>query len=124
MNQFYELINSILEHENLASGQTPFRITNPKMAKWTSMFDDTLRSPLDPNAKKPKGRENFLYVPEGMEANVPGMVREQFRRYEARNPSITLEKAVKIFDQTGADSKLSFLKERGYDPKDRLSNFL
>lgn len=118
------LIPDILEHEDLVPDQTPFRITGGKMANWTSMFDSTLHSPLDPKYVKPAGRENFLFVPKGTGAAVQGMVQEQFRRYAERNPDITLAQAVKTFDQTGAAGKLSFLKQRGYDPKEKLSKLL
>jgi len=118
-----DLASLITRHEGLVKGQTPFRITDPSMAKWTSMFDDTLRSPLDPKAKKPKGREKFLFVPEEHEEDVPGMVQEQMRRYSARNPKWNLQQGIEKFDQTGAAGKLKFLGKEGHPGKRPLSYY-
>jgi len=116
-----ELAALMVRHEGLVEKQTPFRITDPSMEKWTSMFDSTIRAPLDPKAKKPKGREKFLFVPEG--GDVPGMVQEQMRRYSERNPKWSLAQGVEKFDQTGAKGKLKFLAEEGHPGKRPLSYY-
>jgi len=116
-----ELAALITQHEGLAKNQTPFRITDPSMEKWTSMFDSTIKAPLDTEAKKPKGRENFLFVPEG--GDVPGMVQEQMRRYSERNPKWDLQQGIEKFDQTGAAGKLKFLAEEGHEGKRPLSYY-
>lgn len=112
----------IMQHEGLEPGQTPFRITDKSMKNWTSMFDDTIKTRLNPKAKKSPGRENFLYTqkPEDVEP----AVREQFRRYDKRKKGISVEDAVRTFDQTGADGKLDYLKKNGIDPKSRLADHL
>lgn len=120
--QLADLANHIIQHEGLLPNQTPFRITDPTMSKWVSMFDSTNKIMLNPNIKKPKGRENFLYTmnPE----DVHPAVMEQLRLYATRDPEITLEKAMRTFDQTGAKGKLKFLAQQGYDIKAPLSSFL
>jgi len=121
-----ELTEFVMKHEGLEAKQTPFRITNPDMSKWSSMFDDTIKLELDPNAQKSKGRENFLYL-KRQEDLLPA-ISEQFRRY-AQNPSNyglpdnpTIEDAVRKFDQTGADGKLEFLEQNGIDTQQPLEN--
>lgn len=119
-DQFIDLVK---QHEGLLPTQTPFRITDRKtdadgkiipktgkMQNWISMFDKTLRAPLNPNVVKPEGREEFLYVNEGDEGMVPLMIREQFRLYAERNPEMTVGEAVNKFDQTGAENKLKFIE--------------
>lgn len=120
--QLADLAQHIIQHEGLLPNQTPFRITDPTMNKWVSMFDSTNKIMLNPNIKKPKGRENFLYTmnPE----DVHPAVMEQLRLYATRDPSITLEKAMKTFDQTGSKGKLKFLQAQGYDTKAPLTSFL
>ena len=115
-----EFIDLVLKHEGLAPGQTPFRITDPSMKKWTSMFDDTIKVKLNPQAAKKPGTENFLYTerPE----DVPPAVTEQFRRYNAKPKkyalpeNVTIEQAVRLFDQSGADGKIKYLRQFGVDP--------
>ena len=86
------------------------------------MYDDTIKTKLNPKAKKSKGRENFLYTekPE----DVKPAVEEQFRRYGERKKDITVEEAVKTFDQTGAEGKLKYLKQNGIDPKSKLGEHI
>ena len=112
----------IIEHEGLKPNQTPFRITSPKMGKWTSMYDDTIRTELDPNAKKAKGTENFLYTKRPQD--VKPAVEEQFRRYSERKKDITVDEAVRKFDQTGAEGKLAYLKKNGINPKSKLGDHI
>jgi len=112
----------VMAHENLQPNQTPFRITGKKMAGWTSMFDDTIKIPLDPKAKKAKGTENFLYTKQP--GHVKPAVEEQFRRYGERKKDITVDEAVRIFDQTGAEGKLKYLKKNGIDPKSKLGEHI
>lgn len=120
------LTRLIMNHEGLEPLQTPFRITSPKMKKWTSMFDDSIKIELDPRAKKGKGRENFLYL-KRQEDLLPA-IEEQFRRY-ANNPSkyglpdnVTVAEAVQKFDQTGAANKIQFLEENEIDTSQPLIN--
>jgi len=108
--------STIEQHEGLEAKQTPFRITNPGMAKWQTMFDDTLKVILDPLAKKGKSRQNFLYV-KNQEDVVP-MIIEQLRRYAYNNKewglpdNPTLGDVIRKFDQTGAEDKLKFIEEQ------------
>jgi len=110
---------SIVEHEGLEPYQTPFRITKPSMAKWTSMFDDTMKFKLNPNAKKGNLRQNFLYAVN--QDDIQPAVIEQFRRYSERNPDISIADAIRIFDQTGAKGKIEYIKKQGISPKAKLS---
>ncbi len=111
--------NLIIRHEGLVPLQTPFRITDDSMRRWVSMFDDTLKVALDPNAKKPKGRENFLFLKN--QADLLPAVMEQFRLYAFRNPNITIGDAVRVFDQTGSKGKLKFLREQGFPEEQTLA---
>ena len=88
------------------------------------MFDNTMKAPLDPNYPKPKGRENFLFVPKGQGGEVPYMVQEQFGRYAQRNPNITLGEAIRIFDQSGAKGKEAYLSQKGYLAAKKLAEYL
>ena len=124
-----KLVQAVLKHENLEPNQTPFRITDDdaklpkgkrKMREWTSMFDKTIKTRLNPNAKKSKGRENFIYTEKA--EDVEPAVHEQFRLYAEREPDITVEGAVRKFDQTGADGKLKFLSKEGIDTKKKLKD--
>lgn len=121
----------IIEHENLQPNQLPFRVTDDgvkyskgkrPMREWTSMFDDTIKTPLDPKAKKAKGTENFLYTTD--EKHKKPAVEEQFRRYDEGEPGISVDKAVRKFDQTGAEGKLKYLKQNGIDPKSKLGEHI
>ena len=111
--------NTIVQHEGLEPDQTPFRITDPSMAKWKSMFDDTMRFKLNPNAKKGINRQNFLYAVN--QEDIQPAVIEQFRRYSERNPNITIADAIRIFDQTGADGKIEHIEKQGISSKAKLS---
>jgi len=117
-----DFVQAVIAHEGLEPGQTPFRITSPGMANWTSMFDDTIKVRLNPKAKKSKGRENFLYVQN--QADVAPAVAEQFKRYSKRNPGISISDAVRIFDQTGAAGKLQYLQSKGFNPKTQLQQLI
>jgi len=113
--------NVIIQHEGLEPYQTPFKITDPKMAKWTSMFDDTMKFKLNPKAKKGAKRQNFLYAVN--QADIAPAIIEQFRRYSVRNPNITIANALKIFDQTGAKGKIEHMeKVGGIDTKSKLKD--
>ena len=122
MGKKSNFVDLIIKHEGLEPNQTPFRITDPKMSKWTSMFDDTIKLKLNPKASKSKGRENFLYTekPEDVQRGV----EEQFKRYKKRKAGISVEDAVKIFDQSGSDGKLKFLKKQGIDTKKKLDDYV
>ena len=117
-----DFVQAVIAHEGLEPNQTPFRITNPAMKNWTSMFDNTIKIKLNPQAKKSKGRENFLYVQN--QADVVPAVAEQFKRYAQRSPGISIADAVKIFDQTGAAGKLQYLQGKGIDPRAKLQQLI
>lgn len=104
------VIKVLLEHENLLPGQTPFRITNPKMRKW----EHIMGFHINKNPKAPLSRKNFLYLKNPSE--VPIAVKKLLTNY-SRNPSQyglsqnpSLAEALRKFDQTGAGGKLAFLK--------------
>lgn len=109
-----DFVEGIIKHEGLLPGQTPFRITSDKMAR----FNTILGFPVS-DAKKPRGREDFFFLEDPTQ--VPAAVEKQFRRYLAfperfglpRNP--TISQAVRVFDQTGAGGKLDFLRQLGFD---------
>ena len=112
---------AILQHEGLAQGQTPFRITNPAMAKWSTVHGyKTSRAP------KPRGRENFLFLQNPMEV-FPAVQRqfENYYRYPERydlRMRPTVAQAVKVFDQSGSQGKLEYLRQRGIDPEAELAS--
>ena len=112
----------VIEHEDLVPFQTPFRITSDGMGKWVSMFDDTLTVQLDPAFNKPEDRKNFLFLKN--QDDLSPAVEEQFRRYAERNPGISITDAIRIFDQTGADGKIDFLKKRGINTDAQLSSVI
>lgn len=118
------LVSQVIQHEGLAPFQTPFRITHPSMNKWTSMFDDTIKLPLDKKTPKPKGRENFLFVKK--QEDVPKGINEWFKR-RAVNPKkygmskdVTIAEAMAQFDQSGLAGKLLFLTKSGVDINTKL----
>jgi hypothetical protein len=117
MADFHDLV---IKQEGLKPLQTPFPITSKKMGNWTSMFDDTIKIKLDPKAKKAPKTEGFLYL-QKQEDLKPAVV-EQFRRYQARDPEITIDKAVRIFDQSNPDGKIKYLKQNGIDTDQKLRN--
>ena len=51
------IINTMLEHEDLIPGQTPFRITHRDMRHWKTV----LGYPVNKNPKAPYGRKNFIF---------------------------------------------------------------
>lgn len=120
--QIENFAEKIAKHESLVPFQTPFRITSSSMRNWRSIFDDTLRISLNPDFNKPKGRENFLYL-KNKEDLIPA-ISEQFRRYAKRNPGITVEQAIRIFDQTGAIGKIKYLENNGYSRHQKLIELL
>lgn len=116
-----DLVDLILKHEGLAEGQTPFRVTNPEMAKWKTVLGYKVS-----NKPKPKGRENFIFLDDP--AQVKAAVTEQMKRYYQipakykLNSDPTVEQAVRVFDQSGAKGKLELLKKNGIDVKQPLSS--
>ena len=124
------LSNNIMMHEGLEPLQLPFRITSPEMGKWSSMFDDEVGGKLKLNAKaiKAPGREKFLYVTK--QEDVLRGISIQFKRYATHKNyeewrlkhggEPTIADAVKLFDQTGADGKLTYLQKSGIDTNTKL----
>jgi hypothetical protein len=114
-----DIVDLILKHENLAEGQTPFRITSPEMAKWNTVLGYKVSK-----KEKPKGRENFIFLDDP--SQVKAAVKEQLKRYyqipvKYKLPSEpTIEQAVRVFDQSGAKGKLKLLQDAGIDTKQPL----
>jgi len=109
---FTDIIQSILRHESLIPGQTPFRITNPSMKNWNKIHGFQ----IDKNPNAPSNRQNFLFLKNPNE--VPMAVKKQFENY-AYNPqkyglpiNPTLEDALRLFDQSGVGGKMNFLKKQ------------
>lgn len=108
--QLSSLVNAMLQHEGLLPGQTPFRITSPKMRKWNSIYG--FKIDKTPNA--PSNRRNFIFLENP--AEVPLAVQKLLQRYYTmperyglkKNP--TLADALKKFDQTGYKGKVSYLQ--------------
>lgn len=119
---FDKFIDLILEHEGLEEFQTPFRIMSPKMGRWVSMFDDTIKIRLNPDAVKSPGREKFLYTVNAQD--VKRAVEEQFRRYARLHPTMTIADTVKIFDQTGSKTKNRFLEFNDVDTTQILADII
>lgn len=120
-----DLIRHILQHEGLIEKQTPFRYTNETMKKW-----DTIHGfEIDKTTPVPFNRRNFIFLKNP--SDVPMAVKKQFENYLKKpskyglpkNP--TLEDAIRVFDQSGADSKIQYLKEAlpSIKPQDPLSKF-
>jgi hypothetical protein len=114
-------INAIIQHEGLEPYQTPFRITNPKMRKWKTIYGFEIDWEKNKN-----GRPNFIYYKK-QEDVIPG-VKKLFIDY-MQNPkehnlpeNPTVENAIKKFDQTGAENKLKFLESKGIDRNWYLSD--
>jgi hypothetical protein len=108
-------LQGVIQHEGLEPYQTPFRITSEAMRNWKTIHGYKINKEIVPS----KGRENFIYLL-NQEDLFPA-VRQQFMNY-ATNPkkyglpqNPTVEQAVKVFDQTGAQGKLNFLKKMGID---------
>jgi hypothetical protein len=120
----------VLQHEGVGNqGKTPFRITNKRMRSWTRYKPnkDHIGFPIDQD--KTSG-SNFLYFKNP--SDVITAIKMQFSNY-ANNPSRyglpqspTLENAIRKFDQSGADSKIKFLKNHiaGLDVRKPLKSFL
>jgi len=114
-----DFVDLIIKQEGLEPFQTPFRITDPSMRKWVSMFDDTMRLKLNPKAKKGEGRDNFLYLLN--QEDLKPAVAEQFRRYYSKPKkyglpeNVSVADAVKKFDHSNPAGKLKFLQQNGID---------
>lgn len=108
---FDDILNTVLRHEALLNGQTPFRITNPSMKKWNTIHGFE----IDKNPQAPSNRQNFIFLKNPQE--VPLAVKKQFVNY-ANNPqkyglpnNPTLEDAIRTFDQSGSNGKMNFIKK-------------
>lgn len=116
-----DFVAAILQHEGLKPGQTPFRVTNPKMRQWNTIHGYA----IDKTASVP-GRENFLFLKNP--ADVQPAVTAQLRRYATQpsryglqaNP--TVRQALGVFDQSGLKGKLNYLTQRGYNVDAPLLN--
>lgn len=119
------VIDSVLKHENLLPGQTPFRITSPKMRQWNSIYGYKINKKPD----APSIRTNFLFLKNP--SDVPKAVKALFYKYKS-NPGryglsnkSTLKQVLEVFDQSGAAGKMAFLKKEipGLDVNKPFSNF-
>ena len=124
--QFDNIVDEIINHEGLIDKQTPFRITNPEMKKWTKIHGYE----IDNTAKKPANRENFIFLKNS--EDVPKAVKQQFIKY-ATTPNkyglrndVTLKDALNKFDQSGAKGKIEFLMKKfpNLDLNQPLKNML
>jgi len=114
-------VSSVIDHEGLLPGQTPFRTDNPVMKTWNTIHGYKISK-----KQRPIGRENFIFLENPKE--VSPAVRQQFVNYTLnparfglpQNP--TIGAAISKFDQTGARGKLDFLRKRGFDPAQPLSS--
>ena len=119
-----DFIDLIIQHEGLEPYQTPFKITSEEMRNWKTIHGYKINQ----KAKPSKGRENFIYL-EKQEELKPS-VEQQFTNYVLKpkefglkeNP--TLAEAVKVFDQTGAEGKIKFLKDNGIDVNKSLLDII
>lgn len=119
------IVNLIIKHEGLLPKQTPFRITNPEMKKWTTIHGFK----IDNTTPKPKGRENFIFLANA--EDVPKAIKKQLMNYANKpsryglNHEPSLKEALSIFDQTGVQGKLKFLIEQlpTLDITKKLSSF-
>lgn len=119
-----DFVDHVVKHEGLEEGQTPFRITSDAMGKWSTIHGFK----IDHKRVKPKERKNFIYLENA--ADVKPAVRKQFENYQKTpkkynlpdNP--TVEDAVRVFDQTGADGKLKYLEKNGIKRGDPLEDAL
>jgi len=109
---FDTIVNGILQHEGLVKGQTPFRYTSPRMRKWNMIHGFE----IDKISPKPANRINFIFLKNP--AEVPMAVKKRFENYTnaphkyGLSSKPTLEEAIRVFDQTGADDKIKYLKQR------------
>lgn len=120
-----KIIDVLLQQENLEYGQTPFRITNPEMKRWKNIMG----FPINKNPNAPLNRQKFLYLKNP--AHVPLAVKKLFENY-TNNPSHygldenpSLGEALKVFDQSNVNSKISYLKSQipGIDINKPLKSF-
>lgn len=104
------IVQKIMQHEGLLPKQTPFRITNPSMRKWKTIHGFV----IDNTTPKPKGRENFIFLKNA--EDVPKAIEAQLRRYALKpkqyglKSTPSLEDALRVFDQSGVNGKLAFLR--------------
>lgn len=120
------VVKHMVDHEGLVPHQTPFKITNPEMRKWTRIMG----FPVNKHPKAPRDRRNFFYLKNHQDV-IPA-VTKLLESY-ANNPekynlpdNPTLRQAIRKFDQTNATHKIRYLKEQIPDlDLDRpLSDFL
>ncbi len=117
-----ELTDVTIKTEGLIPGQTPLRITNDTMRKWSTIQGIS----IDKKADIPPDRRNFFFVEPGQESEV---IKRQYKNY-FKNPTkygldkdATVEDAVKKFDQENPQNKLNLLKQKGIDIKKKLKEF-
>ena len=114
------LAKEIINHEDLIPFQTPFRIDEEgEMRKWRNIHGFKIDWVKNKNA--PSSRRNFIFL-KSQEDLLPAVVA-QFRSYQRKG--LNLEKAIRKFDQTGADGKIEFLKKKfpNLDISQKISAF-
>lgn len=127
--EFMKIVQWMLKHEGVTGNKTPTQITSPEMRNWTHLLDkDGVPHTGYKIKKNPKSRFIHLENPE----DVPKAMAEQFRRYLA-NPKAyinlpsnpTLEQAIRVYDQTGANGKIKFLTDHipGLNVNKKLKDF-
>lgn len=114
-----DLLDITLETEGLLPGQTPLRITDEKMRKWSTIQG----IPIDVNAKKIPGRENFFYVSPEKVNDVINRQWENYLKSPQKYGIKTLEDAIRKFTPDRPYPKLKRLQERGYDVRRPISDF-
>ena len=108
-SNFDNILKLILKHEGLLPKQTPFRITNNTMRKWSTIHGFK----IDKSAIIPANRKNFIFLQKA--SDVPKAVKKQFQNYATKPAryglptNVTLKDALLKFDQTGASGKMKYL---------------
>lgn len=104
-----DFVGAIIKHEGVTGGKTPMKITNHTMRTW----DNLLGYPID---KEKTNTSGFIHLKNPQD--VHKVVKQQLKNY-AQNPAkyglprnVTLETALKRFDQTGAHHKIAFIKTK------------
>jgi len=119
------VIKYIIIHEGLVPFQTPFRITNPVMREWNTILGFKIKKD-----NIPEDRNNFIFLVN--QDDVLKAVKQQFLNYN-NNPSKyglpnnpTIENAIRLFDQSGANGKIIFLESNipTFDPSIHLNDIV
>jgi len=111
-----DIVKIMLQHENLAPKQTPFRITNETMKNWNTIqgFEIDKVNPSYQERVKSR-RQNFIFLKNPNDV-YPAVVK-QIKAYIA-NPAkyklpqnFTIKDMIYKFDQSNASGKIDFIKK-------------